>query len=208
MFLKECNGTFRVFVWMKCLRLMKIDYWAEHANNKLLFGHKWWNFMEQISHLLLNLDSWECLLMNIIKGRWIFMVLFPKWRIFLWLFWVLRAVLRLCFFRKVFLKSDTAVALRRSLSLILWITLVSFINVYYEYFCKITGCFGIKTLLHVTHQCKLRFLDIQWGKKVFSQPPIVQVLPLKKIRGACHFHYRYTSTMRDKMRKKIQKITL
>ena len=29
-----------------------------------------------------------------------------------------------------------------------------------EYFCKITGCFGIKTLLHVTRQCKLRFLDI------------------------------------------------
>ena len=27
------------------------------------------------------------------------------------------------------------------------------------------------------------FKDIQWGKKVFSQPPIVQVLPLKKMRG-------------------------
>jgi hypothetical protein len=25
-------------------------------------------------------------------------------------------------------------------------------------------------------------LYIQWGKKVFSQPPIVQVLPLKKMR--------------------------
>ncbi len=43
---------------------------------------------------------------------------------------------------------------------------------------------------------------IQWGKKVFSQPPIVQVLPLKKMREACHFHHRYTSTMRDKIRKK------
>ncbi len=42
---------------------------------------------------------------------------------------------------------------------------------------------------------------IQWGKKVFSQPPIVQVLPLKKMREACHFHHRYTSTMRDKIRK-------
>ena len=40
MFLKDCNGTFRVFVWMKCLRLMKMDYWAEHANNKWLFGHE------------------------------------------------------------------------------------------------------------------------------------------------------------------------
>jgi hypothetical protein len=50
---------------------------------------------------------------------------------------------------------------------------------------------------------------IQWGKKVFSQPPIVQVLPLEKIREACNFHHWYTSTMTDKMRrKKIQKITL
>ncbi len=43
--------------------------------------------------------------------------------------------------------------------------------------------------------------DIQWSKKVFSQPPIVQVLPLKKMREACNFHHRYTSTMRDKIRK-------
>ncbi len=46
------------------------------------------------------------------------------------------------------------------------------------------------------------YTDIQWGKKVFSQPPIVQVLPLKKMREACNFHHRYTSTMRDKIRKK------
>ena len=26
--------------------------------------------------------------------------------------------------------------------------------------CKITGCLGSKTLLNVTRQCKLRFLDI------------------------------------------------
>ena len=36
---------------------------------------------------------------------------------------------------------------------------------------------------------------IQWGKKVFSQPPIVQVLPLKKMREACNFDHRYTSSM-------------
>ncbi len=47
-----------------------------------------------------------------------------------------------------------------------------------------------------------KFIHIQWGKKVFSQPPIVQVLPLKKMREACDFHHRYTSTMRDKIRKK------
>ncbi len=52
--------------------------------------------------------------------------------------------------------------------------------------------------------CGLRLKDvhIQWGKKVFSQPPIVQVLPLKKMREPCNFHHRYTSTMRDKIRKK------
>ncbi len=43
--------------------------------------------------------------------------------------------------------------------------------------------------------------NIQWGKKVFSQPPIVQVIPLKKMREACNFHHRYTSTMKDKIRK-------
>uniref|UniRef100_A0A672LM15 Lysophosphatidylcholine acyltransferase 2 n=1 Tax=Sinocyclocheilus grahami TaxID=75366 RepID=A0A672LM15_SINGR len=63
---------------------------------------------------------------------------------------------------------------------------------------------------HITYGLVLFILPkpIQWGKKVFSQPPIVQVLPLKKMREACNFHHRYTSTMRDKMRKKIQKITL
>ena len=50
--------------------------------------------------------------------------------------------------------------------------------------------------------------QIQSGKKVFSQPPIVKVLPLKKIRETCNFHHRYTSTMTDKIRKKIQKFTL
>ncbi len=68
--------------------------------------------------------------------------------------------------------------------------------------------------INITYQCIIFIQlyatesDIQWGKKVFSQPPIVQVLPLKKMREACNFHHRYTSTMRDKIRKKIQKITL
>ena len=50
----------------------------------------------------------------------------------------------------------------------------------------------------------LSALAIQWGIKVFSQPPIVEVLPLKNMREACNFQsrytYRYTSTMTDKMR--------
>ncbi len=51
----------------------------------------------------------------------------------------------------------------------------------------------VQIVQHVSH--------IQWGKKVFSQPPIVQVLPLKKMREACNLHHMYTSTMRDKIRK-------
>ncbi len=46
------------------------------------------------------------------------------------------------------------------------------------------------------------YIYTQWGKKVFSQPPIVQVLPLKKMKEACNLHHRYTSTMRDKIREK------
>ncbi len=49
---------------------------------------------------------------------------------------------------------------------------------------------------------KLLTSNVQWGKKVFSQPLIVQVLPLKKMREPCNFHHMYTSTMRDKIRKK------
>ncbi len=64
----------------------------------------------------------------------------------------------------------------------------------------------IKVLVGVTVRCSFTSVHIvyylQWGKKVFSQPPIVQVLPLKKMREACNFHHRYTSTMRDKIRNK------
>lgn len=50
--------------------------------------------------------------------------------------------------------------------------------------------------------------EMQWGKKEFSQTPIVQDFPLKKMREACHFHHRYTSTTRDRMGERIQEITL
>ncbi len=62
----------------------------------------------------------------------------------------------------------------------------------------------IEPLVHVYHiPCldSVFMFHIQWGKKVFSQPPIVQVLPLKKMIEACNFHHRYTSTMRDEIRK-------
>ncbi len=63
---------------------------------------------------------------------------------------------------------------------------------------------SMPTMYYHTQQIRITFIvvvDVQWGKKVFSQPPIVQVLPLKKMREACNFHHRYTSTMRDKIRK-------
>ncbi len=67
--------------------------------------------------------------------------------------------------------------------------------------------FGRVFLLHIWHMSGNILPHLQWGKKVFSQPPIVQVLPLKKMREACNFHHRYTSTMRDKIEKKSRKIT-
>ncbi len=60
-----------------------------------------------------------------------------------------------------------------------------------------------QNVVNKKHECvqATSTLSVQWGKKVFSQPPIVQVLPLKKMREACHFHHRYNSNMRDKIRK-------
>ena len=104
------------------------------------------DFIEQYKHLLWDWDSWECILMKIIKGKWIFIMLFLTfvdsitWRVsvLLVLVWALYSDYSMvCFFLKAFLKSDTVVALKRSISLILWMTLASFINVYYEYFCKL-----------------------------------------------------------------------
>ena len=60
----------------------------------------------------------------------------------------------------------------------------------------------ILLIVHRQSMLQLFLQYIQWGKKVFTQPPVVQVLPLKKMREACNFPHRYTSTMRDKMRKK------
>lgn len=37
------------------------------------------------------------------------------------------------------------------------------------------------------------FVHTQCGKEVFSQPSIVQILPLRKMRKTCDFPHRYTS---------------
>ena len=104
------------------------------------------DFIEQNKHLLWNWDSWECISIKIIKGNWIFIMLFLTFLTpLLWkmaaCFSVARCwpniISRCAFAIKAFLKSVTAVALRRSLSIIPCITLVSFINVYDEYFCNL-----------------------------------------------------------------------
>ena len=74
------------------------------------------------------------------------------------------------------------------------------IHIHYLYMKRV-GNHQEVTLLDGWHHQEPCTMYIQWGKKVFSQP-IVQVLPLKKMRKACNFHHRYTSTMTDKMRKK------
>ncbi len=79
------------------------------------------------------------------------------------------------------------------------VNLSKFVNI--SPFC-ITENFAFLKPFFYSKVCIYIYIYIQWGKKVFSQPPIVQVLPLKKMREACNFHHRYTSTMRDKIRKK------
>ena len=67
------------------------------------------------------------------------------------------------------------------------------------------NCGTLYRLIYILFEGNVLYMfvcQIQWGKKVFSQPPIVQVLQLKKMRAAWDFHHRYTSTMTDKMKKK------
>ncbi len=75
--------------------------------------------------------------------------------------------------------------------------------IFYLYDQHLCICMYIYIYIHIyIHTYIYIYIYIQWGKKVFSQPPIVQVLPLKKMREACNFHHRYTSTMKDRIRKK------
>ena len=73
--------------------------------------------------------------------------------------------------------------------------------------CYLQDCWEVRVSkrwsvpwLVIFHHWKCLFTYVQWGKKVFSQPPIVQVLQLKKMREVCNFHHRNTSTMTDKIR--------
>ena len=58
-----------------------------------------------------------------------------------------------CFFGKAFLKSDTAVALRRSVDEVPCIVVESFINVYYEYFCELMWLSAISPDVFGTTEC-------------------------------------------------------
>ena len=64
------------------------------------------------------------------------------------------------------------------------------------------SCVKERAAMYHIHVEALTFGNLQEftvGQKFFSQPPIVQLLPLKKMREACNIHHRYTSTMRDQM---------
>ena len=115
------------------------------------------DIIEQNKHLLWNCDFWECILMMIIKSKWIFIMLFmnnvdyPTWRIFLWLVWALGAVLS---FLKIWhsgcLKEKCIIAVFSS----------TFIMSIYVNSCGSAISLHVLDLLNLTRQCKIRFLDI------------------------------------------------
>ena len=146
-----CNiyfWTFRLFVFSLDLHSRcEFGFVYQTCEQKEVFGHKWWN--------LWNWYSWECILTKIIKGKWIFIMLFlltPTWRIYSWVVYVVWApysdYCMVCFFRKVFFKSDTTVALRTSVSLILWKTCIFHQSLWWVFLlfdvalCNFSGCFG------------------------------------------------------------------
>ena len=98
---------------------MNVDYWTELANKMSYFDINDGDYRTK-QKCLCNWDSWECILMKIIKGKWIFIMLFwlmltPQHGWYMNGLWALYSDYSMvCFFCKVFLKSDTAVALRRS----------------------------------------------------------------------------------------------
>ncbi len=47
------------------------------------------------------------------------------------------------------------------------------------------------------------YIYIQWGKKVFSQPPIVQVLPLKNMRPVIFIIVRWSDGLVAEYRKAL-----
>ena len=121
---------------------------------------------------ILTIDS--ILRLKIIKGKWIFIMLFltfvdyTTWRISVFSCFGLWALYSyycmLWFFCKAFLKSETAVALRRSLCKVPCITLV-FSSIFMIMSISVNWCGSLQNhrmfleLLNITHQCKLSKLN-------------------------------------------------
>ena len=130
------------------------------------------DIIEQIKHLWWNCDSWECILMKIIKGKWIFKMLFlSNWLpnmagIFLAALLSKGCTQIIAWFAFSVKFFWNVVALRRSVSIIPCIIVLSFVNIYYEYFCKLMWLseksLDVLELLNITRQCKIRFLDIKY----------------------------------------------
>ena len=131
------------------------------------------DFIKQIKHLLWNWYSWECILMKIIKGKFIFIMLFLT---LCWLqnmadiclgcfgLWELYSdYCMVSFFGTAFFKSDTLVALRRSLPKVPCITLV--FSSTFMMSSSVNWCGSLQNqrmfseLLNITRQCILRFFD-------------------------------------------------
>jgi hypothetical protein len=120
-----------------CIRITGQNMWTKRRD-----------IIDQNEHLLSNMETWECHQMKIIKGKWFILMPFLTfvtpllvWKMAVWVSvaWSWPNIIAVCFRHKAFLKSDSAVALRRNLSIIPCLTLVSFINVYDEYFCYWCG---------------------------------------------------------------------
>ena len=134
----DCHGTFRLFI---CSRVMNLDYCAERTNNNEEFGHEWWTKTNiycgtEIPGSAFWWRSWKVseylscyfwLMLTTQYGGYFFGCLVSERR---------SQIIAWYGFCVVSLKSDTAVALRRRLSKVPCIIVVSFINVYYEYFCQ------------------------------------------------------------------------
>ena len=122
------------------------------------------------------------------------------WRIFIWLDWALSAVLRLGFLKIWHSGCIKEKSLFNSVNntcifykCLLWVFLGFDVTI-----CKITGCFGIKTLLHVTCQCKLRFLEINMhiiGKKNIHVLCNIVLCHMSVIWWKCYLYYCFLSLL-------------
>ena len=127
-----------------------------------LCGHRWW-------------DSWECILMKLIKGKWIFIMLYLTnvdytiWRISFWLLCCLNAVHSGCIKEKYYSYSMYSTFHQH----LWWI-----MN---DDWCGSLQNHHVLELLNVTRQCKMRFFYINMH---FSEQNIHVLCNMKSYE--CH----------------------